>query len=328
MAYIQPHKGGYRVHIRRTGFPAQSRIFPTKRLAQQWAAEVESNLLDRRAGHVPSQTLRQVLDRYMEEVSALKKGSGKEALRVESLIKNFPKLAAKNIDEITTDDWAEWREARLKQVTKGSVQRDISLYRNVFTVAQKEWKIIKESPFVGLRMPGQNPARDRLIQPREVKQICRRLHYVSGQLPKSKSQEVALAFLISLRTGMRAGEVLQLNHNTVDLKRRVAVVTHKTQHLTGKPREVPLSSKAARLLKDFQGFTVSSASLDTLFRKARDSQLIKDIHFHDARATALTHMAKKVDVMTLAKISGHRDLKILLNTYYRVNSSDIAKMLG
>ena len=38
-------------------------------------------------------------------------------------------------------------------------------------------------------------------------------------------------------------------------------------------------------------------------------------------------MAKKVPVETLAKISGHRDLRILLNVYYNPDMADIAKML-
>jgi integrase len=45
------------------------------------------------------------------------------------------------------------------------------------------------------------------------------------------------------------------------------------------------------------------------------------------KATLLAAMAsevKTVDVMTLAKISGHKDLSILQNTYYRESAEDIA----
>ena len=40
-----------------------------------------------------------------------------------------------------------------------------------------------------------------------------------------------------------------------------------------------------------QWFTISSASLDALFRKARQRLMIDDLHFHDARAEALTLLA-------------------------------------
>lgn len=55
--------------------------------------------------------------------------------------------------------------------------------------------------------------------------------------------------------------------------------------------------------------------------------MIEDLHFHDSRAEALTRLARKVDVMTLARISGHKDLRVLLETYYRESAADIAKRL-
>ena len=53
-----------------------------------------------------------------------------------------------------------------------------------------------------------------------------------------------------------------------------------------------------------------------------------DLHFHDSRREALSRLAKKVDVMTLAKISGHRDIKILLNTYYAPSVEDVVGVFG
>ena len=130
---------------------------------------------------------------------------------------------------------------------------------------------------------------------------------------------------------MRAGEVLQLGGDTVDLDKRVATVKHKTQYKTGKPRQVPLSRHAVRLLRPLLGdgplFSIDSASLDALFRRAKQSLGIGGLTFHDSRADALTRFAKKVDVLTLAKISGHRDLRILMNTYYRESAADIAAKL-
>ena len=44
----------------------------------------------------------------------------------------------------------------------------------------------------------------------------------------------------------------------------------------------------------------------------------------DTRGTALTHLSKKVDVLTLAKISRHKDLSLLLNVYFRETADQIA----
>ncbi|OIQ87149.1 phage integrase family protein [mine drainage metagenome] len=46
---------------------------------------------------------------------------------------------------------------------------------------------------------------------------------------------------------------------------------------------------------------------------------------HDSRATALTHMSRKVPVQVLSRISGHKDIRILVNRYYRESAEDIVK---
>jgi integrase len=326
MAYITKHKGRWRAQIERAGV-RKSAVFDTKAAAADWAATEEAALLAVKRGAYPRKSLSAAIERYVAEVSSRKRGERHEALRLAALERDFPHLAAMQLNDIDTPHMAAWRDARLKVVSAGSVQRDINLLSNLFTVARDEWRWCGKSPFTGMRRPGNNPARTRRVLPREVKRLCRWLGYRTGRV-HTKQQEVALAFLVGLRTGMRAGEVLSLSDATVSLQRRVASVAHKTQHITGKPRDVPLSRQAVRLLSQVAGrgkfFSVGSASLDALFRKARDALLLSDLHFHDSRAEALTRLARKVDVMTLARISGHKDLRTLMDVYYREAASDIA----
>ena len=54
---------------------------------------------------------------------------------------------------------------------------------------------------------------------------------------------------------------------------------------------------------------------------------LSHLNFHDTRREALTRLAKKVDVMTLSKISGHKDIKILVSTYYAPDMSEVANLL-
>jgi integrase len=120
----------------------------------------------------------------------------------------------------------------------------------------------------------------------------------------------------------------------VDLVKRVATLhSHKTLEREG-VRFVPFTRKAARVLavldaatKD-QGrdeyFTISGHSLDVLFRRVRDRLLIDNLHFHDSRASALTRLSKRMDVLRLSRISGHRDLNQLLAAYYRETAASVA----
>lgn len=129
---------------------------------------------------------------------------------------------------------------------------------------------------------------------------------------------------------MRAGEICGLKWADVDFTRRLA---HLQITKNGDSRDVPLSKRALELLEQLRSiddvwvFNVDAKSLDVLFRRARDNCGIIDLHFHDTHREAPTRLSKKVPVEVLAKISGHQDLRILLNVYYRPDMADIAQML-
>jgi integrase len=330
VAYIRKRGGSWVAEVERDGV-RRSRSFDTKAEAANWGAQEEAAILAAQRGQFPVKTLRQAIERYVKEVTPGKATKRTEELRFEALMRNYPTLANRMLADLKPSHLADWRDDRLKDVTPGTVQREINSLSHLFTVAREEWRWMGESPLKGMRQPGDNPPRERRIAPMEVFRICRRLGYRRG-IPCSLSAQVGLMFLIGLRTAMRAGEIHQLGDATVDLERRVARVKHKMQRLTGKVREIPLTRAAVRLLRPLAGsgaqwFTVSQQSRDALFRKACTQLLIKDLHFHDSRAEALTRLSRKVDVMTLARVSGHSDLRILLNTYFRESAEEIAARL-
>jgi integrase len=332
MAYFRKVAAGWQVQIERDGV-RRSKTFPHKATAQQWATEQENAILTGAVGKWPAKTLADAIARYEKEVSIHKRGKDFESKKFRALERDFPALCAKNLAEVKTPDLVAWRDSRLKLVTKGSVQREINLLRNLWTVAAKEWHWCGESPWTALKMPGDNPPRTHLPTWRQLRRLVRWLGYRTGRRPETKYQEVAWALMIGLRSGMRAGEVLSLTAQSVDLGRKTAhLALHKTLEREG-ARVVPLPRAAVRLLGVLMAgvkaspWTISSASLDALFRKARDANLLTGLHFHDSRAMALTMLARKHDVMTLARISGHRDLNLLLRTYYRESAEQIAARL-
>jgi integrase len=331
MAYIRKRGNKWRAEIERTGAPRLSKSFDTKTAAAAWAVREEAAIQAGLGGKWPKRTLSEALAKYEETVSAGKRGADAEAKRFAKLRREHPTLCARVLHEITTADLAEWRDKRLAKVAPASVLREINLLRNVWTVAAREWLWCPEpTPWRTLRMPADSQPRTRRIGWREIRRVLRWLGYRTGRRPTTGMEATAWAWLLSLRTAMRAGEVLSLySGGRVDLERRtVTLPVHKTLERDG-ARVVPLTRHAVRLLRQLGGeaLPVSSATLDVLFRRARDSLLIEDLHFHDARAEALTLLARRVDVMTLARISGHRDLRQLLQSYYRESAEQIAARL-
>lgn len=140
-------------------------------------------------------------------------------------------------------------------------------------------------------------------------------------------QAVAVAFLFAIETGMRAGEICAL---------RADFLVGRTARLpaeickNGTKRDVPLSEKARKLLeclpKADYSFGLSSSSLDALFRKAKKAAGIEGLNFHDTRHEAITRLSRKLDVLALARMVGHRDIK-QLQTYYNASAEDIADLL-
>lgn len=336
MAYITKVSGGWRAQVERRGV-RDSITLPTKSAASQWATKREAEILAGAGSPWPRKTVANALDRYGREVTPAKAGARAEALRLAAVARDFPEFASKLMHEVTAADLAAWRDARLARVSAGSVQRDINILRNVWSVAAREWGWTPQpTPWASIRLPGNNPPRTRRLGWREVRRILRRCGYVTGQAPQTGLQGVAWAFLVSLRTAMRAGEVMGLTAAAVDLQRRVVTLTtHKTAKQVG-TRSVPLLPAGVRLLRvlvaaapaDARLIGLSPASLDTLFRRVTRQVLVADAHFHDARGTALTMMSRRMDVLTLARISGHRDLSLLLGTYYRETAEEVSARLA
>jgi len=317
--------------VRMKGAPAVSATRATKREAEEWAKAEEGAILAGRRGKFPAKTLDEALTKYEAEVSAHKRGKVHEERRFQALRNDFPELVGKVLHTITAGDLGAWRDARLRVVSKGSVQRDINLLRNVWSVASREWGWCEYGLWRSVRMPGDNPARTSVWRWPQIRALLRRLHYRTGKPPTLPMEQVGFLFLLGLHTAMRHGELCRMRREDVDLERRVVTLrTHKTVEAVG-ARQVPITRRAARVLRvlcasDKSGplFTVSPPSAEALFRKYRLQVGIEGLTFHDTRGTALTLLAKRVEPMVLARISGHRDLSLLLAVYYRATAAEIA----
>jgi integrase len=340
MAYYRKLPSGrWRAEVERNGERVSQGGFQTKAEASAWATSLESEMLAGKRGQWPRKTLQQAIERYELEVSPLKGSFVFEQRRFAALKREYPWLVSKPFVEITTDDLARLRDARLKLVKESTVRREFNTLSNVWTVAGEEWKWCpKDTPWSDLRMPEDGPPRDRRISWREIRLMVRRMGYAHNEAPVGMLGQLAYAWLIALRTAMRAGEVMRLTIDDVDLERRVVRLSkHKTRRYTGKERLVPIFPRAAELLRILVGqardagrhelFTLTNDSRDALFRKVRKQMLIGNMTFHDSRGEALTLLSRKVDVMTLAKISGHKNINLLLNTYYRETAAQIAARL-
>jgi len=323
MASFRKHGLGWRAEVYKHGV-RKAQTFPTKAEAKAWAHALERELAE---GLRPSSlTVGKMMERYGKEVSPSKKGAKWEQLRI-TAFQAMP-LAQVKLSEVNQTHIAAWRDERLKTVKPGTLLREWTLLSHGFQVASKEWLYISQNPMTGVRRPLEPAPRTRILTETEQETLA----YAFGANYKTATGRVGAALALALETGMRAGELCGLTWNKVDLQKRVADLPITKN---GSARQVPLSAKAVQILQAVRNSqTEDTASclclnvqqMDALWRKIRDKTNVVDCHFHDSRATAVTNLAKKLNILDLARMIGHRDIRSL-QIYYRESAEDIAKKL-
>ena len=319
MASIRKHGRQWRAEVYRDG-QRRSKVLPTKQAARDWAAQIEYQI-QHRDKLASEQPLGDVLDRYAREVSPTKRGGRWEIVRLAKLGRD--PLAKIRLCDLRAQDIADWRDRRLNLVSAGSVRREMVLMSAVLTMCRREWGLLAESPMSDVRYPPPPPPRSRLPTDDEFD----RLAWAAGTDLTKSTARAYHAFRFSCETAMRAGEIVGLRPDDID-----GAVARLAMTKNGTAREVPLSSRALDLLSDLPAldpvFGLNSAMLDALWRKVRDRAGVEGLTFHDGRAYGTTQLSRRVDVLTLAKITGHRDIRMLSNVYYRESAESIAGRLG
>lgn len=316
----------WRAEVARNGH-RESKTFPTKREAMDWANRRELELANVRAGKVTRWTLADVMQRYADEVSPDKAGARWEKARIASIKQD--KVAKLVMQDIGPVELADWRDRRLAEVQGATVLREIGLLRAIWTRAKMgEWRYVDHDPWPDVIKPKDNPARKVIFQEGQAERIVAALGYEGGT-PKDKREQTAVAFLLALETAMRSGEILTLEWKHIHLERRML---HLPKSKNGDARDVPLSKRAVELLEAMTGidedkvFTVNAGLRDAYFRQGKTLAKVDGPTFHDARATAITRLAKKLDLLELARMVGHRDPRSLM-IYYRESATEIANKL-
>ena len=317
MATIYKTDKGWRAQVCVKGRRV-SKVLASKTQAKAWAVEMEVELAGGKTIAASNRTVGDLFQRYRTEVSPTKKGAKWEEKKFRSWEGSL--LSKVFVDDLDATHIAAWRDQRLKEVMASTVNRELNLISAVFTRSIKEWRWLKTSPVTEVRRPKNPKHRDRRVSESEIQQILEGLGF-KGEVV-SKSTLLAVYFLFALETAMRLGEICALREGDI-FNDHVVIRDSKN----GDKRYIPLSMKARELVQLMRGHTIGSDSASVLFRRVTRKLDIEDLHFHDTRHEACTRLARKLDVLDLARMIGHRDLKSLM-IYYNATPSELASRLG
>lgn len=345
----------WEAQVRRRGWPAQSRTFESKAEAEAWAQMIESEMargvwLDR--SEAESTTLRELLDRYEREVSPRKKSFEREVSFLQTWRQTV--LAGRVIARIRGADVAALRDEWLETMAPASVLRRLQVLSHVFNTARKEWGFESlANPVEMITKPTPNNSRERRVSSDELEAI----------IEASESPFLPAMLRIAIQTAVRRSELVALCWEHVQLDGE-APHLHLPVTKNGESRNVPLLPEVVDALRNWREeallrsqasqtaigelsgrvFPIRPDAVTRAFGRARDRarraheqrctargvapdrQFLVDVTFHDARHEATAQFAVLVDGTDLAKITGHKDPRMLMR-YYHPTPEELAKKI-
>lgn len=314
----EPVKRGDRYrHIVMVDGRRYSGTFDTKKEARQWEAELRVKQPDQKP---KTRKLTEAVDKYLSTVSVHKRNAvAWETRRFNEFLSAMPRGIS--IGDVTSEMLADWRDMRRSQVSDSTVVRESNLIRSLFRIAANEWQWIEQSPFNRVKLPKQNPPRDQTWNWRQIRRVLR-----AGEKCGGGIQEVARAFHISLHTGLRLQEALVATKHYDRNAKVLKLPPTKTEKFGEK---VPVTANGRRVIEKYMDykFTVGPNEASVLFSRLKKYAMIDGVQFRDARATALTMLSRKVDILTLARISRHKNMELLRSTYCRETAEQISARL-
>ncbi|WP_042591287.1 tyrosine-type recombinase/integrase [Ralstonia solanacearum] len=327
MASIRKRGNKWQARVCRAGYPAETRSFNVRADAERWARSIETEM-DRGSfvsrSEAEANTLADIIERYIVDVMPTRKGASEEIPRLRATCRT--RLAKLSMAALTPKAVAAYRDERLEKVKPATVIRELAYLSAIINHARREWDINISNPVTLVRKPPSPQGRDRVLSNDEETRL------LAAMVPTERRSIWLLpATILSLETGMRRGELIELQWSNVNLEAQTAYLPMTKN---GTARTVPLSKKAVATLDalprsiDGKVIPVKGNTLHAAFRKACKRAGIKELHWHDLRHTAITRLAQKLpNVIELAAVSGHRSLA-MLKRYYHPSATELARKLG
>ena len=322
--YRKLPSGRWQVQIRSKNTAPLSKTFSSKLEAEKWARLTESQIdmgafVDR--SELDTTTFGDLIDRYLIEVTPLKKSKDVENRRLKALKQQmgFMKLSA-----IQNKDIAAYRDRRLNvdECSGSTVIKDIDSISHIFNVAIKDWGYpIAINPAQMIRKPKANKGRDRRLEAGELDLLIDGLELTWG---------IQSIVLLALETGMRRSEILSLKWVNIYIEDRYLILPDTKN---GDSRAVPLSLKAIEIINALEKpyehlFIIKPDAITRAFKRACVRVGLDDLRFHDIRHEATSRFFELgLNTMEVSAITGHKTLT-MLKRYTHLKAKDLALKLG
>ena len=309
-AFILRYTNEYGKQCQRTiGMYGDITFDQARRVAQRWRSEVvlggdpAAKKAERKAIPTYAEVARQHIDH--NETYQKTPHNTERIIRCHLL----PRWGKLRLNEITSQAIASWLAELRKTLAPATTEKIRVTFNRSFELAAK-WNIpgAQVNPVRAVPRPRFNNKKERYLTAEEAERLV-------AACKDSANTQLASIVQLLLLTGARKSEILKARWSNVDLERR-ALFLPDTK--TGKPRYVPLSSSAVKVIKglrrwDHCDWLVPSpvtrkpfTDLKRPWDTARDKAGLSDVRIHDLRHSAASFMVNSgVDLYAVGKILGH-----------------------
>ena len=327
MATIQKRQNesnvtSYRVQVRLKGHPPQTATFLRLTDAKKWAQQTETAIREGRhfkTVEAKKHTLREAIVRYQREILPRKKDGENQA---HHLVWWQSRLGDYRLFDITPALIIEHRSQLLEGMTHcgqlrspSTANRYMQSLAHLFTIAQREWEWVSESPLRHIMRLKEPRGRVRFLSDDERARLL-------AACQESTTSFLYLIVVLALSTGARKMEILGLKGDDVDLTRGL-IILHETKN--GERRVLPLQGYALRLMTEHS--KVRALHSDFVFPNrthtdpidiragwvaALKAANIEDFRFHDLRHSAASYLAMNgATLAEIAEVLGHKTLSMV-----------------
>ena len=303
MASFRKRNSLWQAQVRSRSLGSVSKSFHKKSDAVAWAKVQEAAMQtgewkpkDKRYS-----TIGDLIQKYLQKVTPQKKGAEPETRRLKRLLKEKSLMAIK-LDEAKPHHLAEFRDKRLHDGNRAA-QYDLILLRHAWNIARVEWGwSLSENPISLIRMPKNNPPRERRLRAGEYEALSDAAGY-------SRSWYLWPIVDIAIETAMRRSEIFNLEWQHIDWKTQRALLPITKN---GRSRWVPLSELALEHIEQAprtadRVFPITDVAFRQAWDRLRNRAGITDLTFHDLRHESLSRKFESgMNIPQVMAISGHR----------------------
>ena len=340
----------YTVQIRLKGQKPQNQSFTRLTDARKWVTQTEAAIQEGRhfkTNEAKKHTLAEAIDRYCSGVVP-KFTPNEQRIRLPILKRWKNEIGHLRLSDVTATELSACRDNLLthggikgRPLAADTVKRHFLAISHVFKICQLEWRWID-----------QNPLKEGLIEMPELPRGIVRfldddeLSRLTAACKVSSNSLLYPAFILSISTGMRQGETMNLYwrepsippSNTawgvVNLSEN-CIILHQTKN--GKRRRVPLVGEAlkeittlskiqrldTRLVFPSTTHPQKPIELKKAWTTALKSAEVTNFRWHDLRHTAASYLAQSgAPLLDIAEILGHSTLQ-MVQRYAHLSESHI-----